>query len=107
MAFHSAAVALDSPVSFIKDTSLASQCQRIAAPKNLDGRPRDETARRAGGVRMRCDAVGGAAAEEEVRVALAPRVVQRGAESRQFGACDDEEEEQQAHREQRHTWLYG
>ena len=56
---------------------------------------------------MRCDAVGGAAAEEEVRVALAPRVVQRGAESRQFGACDDEEEEQQAHREQRHTWLYG
>ena len=55
---------------------------------------------------MRCDAVGGGAAEEKVRVALAPRVLQRGAESRQFGACDDEEEEQQAHREQRHTCGY-
>ena len=96
MALHSAAKrgSLGSPLSFIKDTSLASQCQRTAAPIHLDGHPRDETARRAGGVRMRCDAVGGAAAEEEVRVALAPRVVQRGAEARQLGACDDEEEEQ-------------
>ena len=83
--------------------------QRTTAPIHPDGLPRDKAtaARRAGGVRLRRDAVGGAAAEEEVRVALAPRVVQRGAEARQLGACDDEEEEQQAHREQRQTWLYG
>lgn len=47
-------------------------------------------------MRLRRYAVGGAAAEEEVNVALglAPRVVQRGAETRQLGACHEEEEEQ-------------
>jgi|TARA_B110001469_G_scaffold98494_1_gene95244 hypothetical protein len=72
--------------------------QRTAASIHPDGLPRDETAaaRRAGEVRLRRYAVGGAAAEEEVNVALglAPRVVQRGAETRQLGACHEEEEEQ-------------
>ena len=60
-----------------------------------DGLPRYEAVRQAGVVQRRRDSRSGAATQQ-VGVVI-PRVAQRGAEARQLGACDEEEEDQEAH----------